>query len=115
MASIPNALQTQSARGQYNRPLETVPLLGVEESADLFDGSVPASNFKKNACHPSHHSAKKGGSHHVHPHLVSRRANLESVENPPCVLHMAVQLLRERTEIVISNQELGALPHPIHV
>ena len=45
MASIPNAAKTKSTRGQYDRPLETVPLLGVEESADLFDGSIAAPYF----------------------------------------------------------------------
>jgi hypothetical protein len=57
--------------------METVPLLRIEESADLFDGSVTAPYFVERPSHSSHHSAEKGGTNHVHPHLVPEAAHLK--------------------------------------
>jgi hypothetical protein len=115
MASVPNALKAKPSRRQYDRPLETVPLLEVEESADLFDGSVSAPNFKERSGHPPHHAAKKGRSNHVHPHLVSKRAHFEASNRSASIFNAGIELFRKRSVIVISDQGSPALPHSVHV
>ena len=115
MAPVSNALKAEPSRRQYNRPLETVPLLEIEESADLFDGSVSAPHFEERSGHPPHHAAKKGRSNHVHPHLVSKRAHLEAADRSARVFHAGIELFRKRSVIVISDQGLPAFLHPVHV
>jgi len=115
MASVSNALKAEPSRRQYDRPLETVPLLDIEESADLFDGPVSAPHFKERSGHPPHHSAKKGRSNHVHPHLVSKRAYLEAADQSARIFHAGIELFRKRSVIVISDQRFPACLHPFHV
>jgi hypothetical protein len=83
--------------------LYVVPPLFRKEPADLFDGAVPAPNFKERSGDPAHHPSQERGSYHVHPHLVSHATDFSSMEGPIGIGYGPVQFFREAPEIVRSN------------
>jgi hypothetical protein len=95
--------------------LEFVPLLGIEQFADLYDGPDAAPYLEERTRHPSHHSAKKCRSDHVHPHLISDSSNADGPEGPARVVHVGFEFLRERSEIVITDELCRSLLHHLQV